>query len=479
MAWLQVLNQMGFLCFNDPMQSELIKDQTLQTLVDFIELQKQLPLSETEFHDCQRRLIDALGCGLAAFHQTASTHARTLAIQEAPSGVCTLIGIQHRTNASMAAFANSMMMRFLDGADTYPGGGGHPSDCWAGLLAVAQQQNQNIGQLFKAAQLAYAVFHNLFVSAQLRNKGVDNAFYVTLGTVTGCALLMGLSPAQTAHAISLAVVPNVSLAVARTGALSMWKAGASANASRNAVFAIQMAAVGIEGPARPFEGQKGLWDLTGPFQLASFDLGPTDLPRMERAHMKQFLCDYHSQTPILAALQLHEQLKGEKIQTIKVHTYAFAHDEVASDPEKWAPRNRETADHSMPWIVAGVLQTGHFGEHLFSEKQLKDPAHLELTLKVEVEEDPSFSLRFPNEVPCHIQLTSISGRQLEARVDLPLGHPNRPMPDSALNQKFIELTQPVLGAHAQTVLKSLWAANATLPIDEFLKPLTLPLSTHP
>lgn len=459
------------------MQSQHPQDKTLHALVDFIEQQKKLNLKGTEFHECQRRLIDTLGCGLAAFNHAACTNARTLASQEAPNGACTIIGTQHHTNASMAAFANGMMMRLLDGADTYPGGGGHPSDCWAGLLAVAQQQNQNIEQLFKAGQLAYAVFHNLFVSAQLRKKGIDNAFYVTLGTTAGCALLLDLCTTKTAHALSLAVVPNVSLSVSRTGALSMWKAGASANASRNGVFAAQMAAAGIEGPAMPFEGQRGLWNLTGSFQLESFELGPAAFSRMQCAHMKQFLCDYHSQTPIVAAIQLHQQLNAEKIESVQVKTYAFAHDEVASDPEKWAPRNRETADHSMPWIVAGVLLTGHFGEHLFSDKQLCHPAHQQLTQKITVLEDPSLSQRFPNEVPCHIHITTASGRQLEAQVDLPLGHPSRPLTDALLNQKFMELTQYVLGMNAQNVLQELWSAKPDLSVHSFLSPLSLANTT--
>jgi 2-methylcitrate dehydratase PrpD len=41
------------------------------------------------------------------------------------------------------------------------------------------------------------------------------------------------------------------------------------------------------------------------------------------AHMKQFLCDYHSQTPILAAMQLHQELHGESIESVVVHTYGF------------------------------------------------------------------------------------------------------------------------------------------------------------
>lgn len=458
------------------MQTVAAHDHTLLTLASFIASQKDIALSQAEFLEGRRRLLDALGCGLAAFHQPPCVQARHLALQESACGVSSLLGTPIRTSAAMAAFANGWMVRHLDGADTYPGGGGHPSDCWAGLLAVAESRRLDVGKLLVAARVAYGVFHNLFVSAQLRDKGIDNSFYVVMGTAAGCACLMGLDQAQTAQALSLAVVPNVSLAVARTGALSMWKAGASANASRNGVFAAQLAAAGIQGPAMPFEGVRGLWDLTSPFKLASFDREES-ISHMPLAHMKQFLCDYHSQTPILAAMQIHRELQGESIKSVLVHTYRFAHDEVASEPEKWTPQNRETADHSMPWIVAGVLLRGDFGEHLFGPKQLQDSQHRALTQKITVREEPEFSLRFPNEIPCRISVETTAGRFLQVEVDLPTGHPRNPMADESLKNKFLTLTAPVLGDHAEGALKAIWHMTPSQSIESLLQGLIVPHSS--
>lgn len=454
------------------MQTVSVQDSTLHALASFIVAQRQSDLAEIEFLDCKRRLLDTLGCGLAAFHQPPCVQARLLALQEGAVGTSNIWGSEQRTSVALAAFSNAWMARYLDGADTYPGGGGHPSDCWAGLVAVAQDRDQDFKNLFLAAQVAYGVFHNLFVSAQLREKGIDNSFYVTLGTAAGCSFLMGLDYSQTANALSLAVVPSVSLAVARTGALSMWKAGASANASRNGVFAAQMAAAGIEGPAMPFEGIRGLWDLTGPFTMEDFHQGD-GIPRMQRAHMKQFLCDYHSQTPIMAAMQLHRELQGDLIESVVVNTYEFAHNEVASDPQKWTPQNRETADHSMPWIVAGVLLYGHFGEHLFSSKQLQNPQHLDLTQKIMVLEDPDLTLRFPDEIPCRMTIKTTTGRTLAVQVNLPLGHPRHPMTDEVLKNKFCTLTQPVLGDLALQAMDAIWQIAPKQSVRSLLQSLAL------
>jgi 2-methylcitrate dehydratase len=242
------------------------------------------------------------------------------------------------------------------------------------------------------------------------------------------------------------------------------------------VFAAQLAEAGLQGPAMPFEGIRGLWDLTGPFALEPFDQDHS-IPRMQLAHMKQFLCDYHSQTPILNAIQLHQELQGEPIESVVVHTYEFAYSEVASDPEKWTPLNRETADHSMPWIVAGVLIHGDFGEHLFSPEQLQNPQHLALTQKIRVLEDPELSLRFPNEIPCRISVETTSGRRLQVQVDLPMGHPRHPMTDESLKNKFLTLTTPILAEHAQSAFEAIWQIRPNQSVRSVLQSLAFPLSS--
>src|SRR5690606_5444654 len=87
-------------------------------------------------HDCKRRLIDALGCGVAAFDAPPSRIARGLAARVALPGGASVLGTTHRTLPELAAFANGVMIRYLDGNDTFPGGGGHPSDVMAAVLAA-------------------------------------------------------------------------------------------------------------------------------------------------------------------------------------------------------------------------------------------------------------------------------------------------------------------------------------------------------
>ena len=61
----------------------------------------------------------------------------------------------------MAAFANAIMVRYLDANDTYISpinGTGHPSDMIPGLLAVAEAYGSSTRELIAAVVVAYEVF---------------------------------------------------------------------------------------------------------------------------------------------------------------------------------------------------------------------------------------------------------------------------------------------------------------------------------
>src|SRR5262245_13325121 len=79
-------------------------------------------------HESKRRIIDTLGCAIAAFDSEPARIARHIACRADANPGARVLGTQHRTLPELATFANGVMARYLDGNDVYPGGGGHPSD---------------------------------------------------------------------------------------------------------------------------------------------------------------------------------------------------------------------------------------------------------------------------------------------------------------------------------------------------------------
>src|SRR5207249_1947388 len=111
-----------------------------------------------------------------------------------------------------------------------------------------------------------------------------------------------------------------------------------------------------------------------------------------------------------------------QIVTLDIHTFNAAVDIIGKDPEKWRPRTRETADHSLPYCTAVALVDGEVTDAQFEEGRFTDPVLLELVGKVKVHRDAELTKRYPNGIPNRLTLTLADGRTLVKEVEFPRGH---------------------------------------------------------
>lgn len=121
-----------------------------------------------------------------------------------------------------------------------------------------------------------------------------------------------------------------------------------------------LAAEGMTGPTAAFEGKDGIWErVTGQFELGA--MGGDGRPfGIERTNLEFFPSEYHSQAPLWIALELRKKIAAADIEAINVQTYFAARSEIGSEPQKWNPQTRETADHSLPYLLAvGLLRGAH------------------------------------------------------------------------------------------------------------------------
>ena len=394
-------------------------------------------------HDTQLRLLDALTCALAAYEHPTSVLARKSALRVSASAPATVWGSAIKTTPEQAAFTNGVMTRLLDISDTYLGRSrGHPSDMISGLVAIAEAHRCSGRSLLGAIALAYDVYCSFAAAIDVNSKGWDQPVYSILGTVLGAGQLLKLNREQMGHAIALALAPNMALAQSRRGHLSNWKGCAGANASRNAVFAAQLAMDGFTGPSAVFEGEGGLWEIIGhhewPIPEGRFWISET--------HIKGLPVCYHGQSAVYAALNLRDQVKLDEIETIEVTAYKAAVAMMGKDANRWAPTTHETADHSMPFCVASALRDGEFNDHTFSSERLHDPAMLALMAKVKVAEEPRHTARYPEAAPGCVRVRMKGGATVEKEVIYPKGHAKAPMSEAEVIAKFNTMTSGRLNA---------------------------------
>jgi len=211
-------------------------------------------------------LIDSLACAIAARDCEPAGMGLRLArgaVPERYPGRILLHG--ERSTAESAAFVNTAMIRNLDFNDQYPGG--HPSDCLGAFLAIAEAAGTDGRRLLSSIVVAYELFVRISDATGLRYKGWDQGFAIGVCTAAGVGHLLRLPPEKIGEAVAITTVANVPMRNTRAGELSLWKGAATSFATRNGLFAALLAAEGMVGPDRPFEGKHGLWDLiTGSFE---------------------------------------------------------------------------------------------------------------------------------------------------------------------------------------------------------------------
>ena len=61
---------------------------------------------------------------------------------------------------------------------------------------------------------------------------------------------------------------------------------------------------------------------------------------------------------------------------------------MAGHPSRWRPETRETADHSIPFVVACALHFGSVVPAHFEDETMRAPELIDLMQKIAVEEDP-------------------------------------------------------------------------------------------
>ena len=429
-------------------------DQTTRSMAKFATRLDYADLPAGVIHDSKRRIIDTIGCAIAAFDDEPVRIARAVAMRASVAGGACLIGTSHRTLPELAAFANSVASRYLEGNDTYPGGGGHPNDCLLPIFAVAEASGAGARTAITGIVLSYEAHRYLFRAFPMRKHSLDYVLYNAVSSAVGAAKVLGLSTEQTANAISLAVVPNLGLDISRRGHLTMWKGCAAANAARNGVFAAIMAAEGMVGPPTPFED--GLTAVIGAAEAASFPLDPGGFSIL-KADYKYFLSEFHAQGPAFVALELRPQIKLDDVEKIEIFTYHFAWFEIGSGAEKWNPTTRETADHSMPYVVAAVLIDGTYTDAIFTPARYRDRRTLDLMKKITITEDREFNARYPQSLPCRMTITLKNGERKSAEIANPIGHHDRPMSDDQLVEKFRGLAGRKLApAQLEATLDRLW-----------------------
>ena len=400
--------------------------------------------------EAKRFLLDSLGCALAATKNDDMQAIYRFTQKLGGVEEASVIGVDWRTNAPNAALMNGLLIRALDYNDIYwvqdPS---HPSDLLGAALAAAEVNHRSGRQLITAIVLAYELEMRWCHAAQpgIREVGWHHATLTQFVSPLVAGKLYGLDLDQMVAAMGISGSSHFTLGGVVAGHLTNMKNTADPLAAQAGVYAALMAREGYTGPAEVLEGKEGLFEVLSNVrwdrEALLKDLGKEYL--ITRCSYKAFPTEALTHQPISAVLHLRKQhaITPGSIDEILVETTTRGAD-ILSDPSKYHPDTKETADHSLPYVVAAAAADGHVLPESFEDEKLNDPTIRALLPKIKVISDAEIDRIFPGVKRARVTITLEDGARFMHQTDIAKGDPDDPMSDAELEAKFLANGQKVL-----------------------------------
>jgi 2-methylcitrate dehydratase len=429
-------------------------DRELREIADYV---CDYPVTSPEALDTARHcLMDSLGCALMAlqFPEAAKHLGPLVPGTQVPCGA-RVPGTQFQLDPVKAAWDIGALVRWLDFNDTWLAAEwGHPSDNLGAILGLGDYLSRKAiaegGQPLRMSDVlhymvkAHEIQGVLALENSFNRVGLDHVVLVKVASAAVAAAMLGLDRQGVMDSLSHAWVDGQALRTYRhapnTGSRKSWAAG---DASSRAVRLAMMVARGEMGiPTVLSAPQWGFYPVL--FKGESL--------RMQRpygsyvmAHILfkiSFPAEFHAQTAVECALQLHRQVceRLDQIERIELTTQESAIRIISKQGPLHNPADR---DHCLQYMVACGLLFGELSAHHYENATAADPRIDALRARMQVREDKRYSAEYHDpdkrSIANAVQVFFHDGSCTDkVEVEYPVGHRRRRAEGiPLLEQKFL------------------------------------------
>jgi len=412
-------------------------DTVIQSIVDYVrdyDVSQSLLAMETARY-C---LMDTLGCGMLALQYPACTKLLGPIVPGASmkDGVH-VPGTNYELDPVQAAFNLGAMVRWLDYNDTWLAAEwGHPSDNLGAILPCAEYLCQQGKKLtMKDVLMSMIKAHEIQGVLALKNSfnrvGLDHVMLVRIASAAVCSYLLGGTREQMLSAVSHAWLDGSSLRTYRhapnTGSRKSWAAGDAASRG------LWLALIALRDEmGYPSAITANTWG----FQDVSFGGNKIELAQpfgsyvMENVLFKiSFPAEFHAQTAVEAAIQLHPKVKDrlDEIEKIVIETQESGVRIIDKTGPLDNPADR---DHCIQYMTVVGLLKGNLTADDYENEAAKNPDIDRLRDLTEVVENKRFTEEYLNpekrSIGNAVQVFFKDGSSTEnVIVDYPIGHKRR------------------------------------------------------
>jgi 2-methylcitrate dehydratase PrpD len=411
---------------------------------------------KTSLRDCpdaavarvRRAALDTLGVILAGAGEPVALGVRAVVRAEGGAPLCTVIGTSLRTSPTWAALANGTAGHAHDFDDTSFALMGHPSvPLLAAALAAAEAEPADGAAVVLAYLVGFEVSAALGVA--LNPDHYTRGWHATssigtLGCAAAAASVLRLDPTQAAHALGVAASLASGL---KENFGSMTKPFHAGHAARNGVFAAMAAREGLTASDSALDGRQGYAAAFSQTALApdAFDgLGQRWQVLASGIAVKPYpSCALtHSAIDALLELRTRHRLAADQVAEVEVGV-----NHVVPDVLRHArPENGLERKFSMQFCAAAALATGRVDLGSFADGPVVDPGTRALMDRVRMLVDPTLPDGLNEHAWTRVTVRLRDGRALASPPRGASGHPDQPLTEAQLLDKFLQCAAPVIGA---------------------------------
>lgn len=304
---------------------------------------------------------------------------------------------------------------------------GH-NDFYPVVVAAAQQTGADGRQTLLGMLCLDEIRGRLAEVFALKDHKIDHVVHGAIASAAVYGAMLGASAAQIESALGLVVAHYIPFRAIRAGhQLSDSKGASAALSAELAVTSVHRALRGFVGPADIFRNPQAIFCLfeppaveaESPFDLTLATSG--DDFAVMGMHFKLGLYEHQSAGAIEGLIRLllaHPDLlaAADNLQRVRITIYEPAFS-IIGDPAKRDPRTRQSADHSMVYIIATLLRKALQSRQAgwgplmllpddYNDASLMDPLTRQLMSRIEfVHGGPDYDQKYPDGIPTTLEIT--------------------------------------------------------------------------
>ena len=442
----------------------------LQEFGRFIEDCQSRTFSRTTMHHARRALLDWHGALIAGSNTDAANRLIQAYAEELGVGKCSVAGTSQKAFTRAAAFINGTVSHISEFDDIFRDGAYHPAcPTISAVYALAESRDDSVEHLLAAMIVGYEV--STRISKVIQPSHYE--FFHTTGTVgvfgaaAACSYLLGLNAAQACDALSTAGTFASGLQQAFRSD-SMTKPMHPGHAAEVGLNAALVAQAGMTGTPDLLEGDAGFGAALSknPRWNELFeDLGKSW--NIEHITFKNHGCCGHNFPAIDAVSHLlnDHPIRSENIAQIRVGGYR-----ATSEVCKYVhPKTAFEAKFSLTYTVSARIVLGRVREKAFLADALANLEIYALEDKVVLRIDQECTNKFPIHRSAKVEIEMKDGSVYAHHQHTRHGDPDEPLTDQELLDKFIELTEPRIGAQQAKIISEQLLGNQAHAVRDLAK----------